>query len=341
MFEDFHGNERVTRSLERMIEQDRIPQTLLLAGPGGIGKATLARRVAARLLGNADKIEKDDLSLPENSARIEEREKWPSDQRSEDPLLFGSHPDFLTFPPDGPLRQISIQQMRLLKERAQFKPLRGSRRVFLIDQIDRAGEQAANSLLKTLEEPPDHLILILTAENAYDLLPTIRSRSVILYLAPLPAEEMKAFAEARRLGQPERRIALAGGSPGAAISLDLDEYDRRRQAMLTLLQVASGASSFGDWLPYSDGIVAARQDKLDAYLIMLYGLLADVLRLQHADNGIRNFDIRSELKAVAERVSFDWVRAAVTRVDELVWLLRRNIQKAIALDALILELRPS
>ena len=75
--------------------------------------------------------------------------------------------------------------MRLLKERAQFKPLAGNRRVFLIDHVDRAGEQAANSLLKTLEEPPDHLILIMTAENAYDLLPTIRSRAAPFYFAPL------------------------------------------------------------------------------------------------------------------------------------------------------------
>ena len=105
------------------------------------------------------------------------REKWVAEKRNEDPLLFASHADFVSFPPDGPLRQLSIPQMRQLKESAQFKPSRGSRRVFLIDHVDRAGEQAANSLLKTLEEPPDHLILILTAENAYDLLPTIRSRA--------------------------------------------------------------------------------------------------------------------------------------------------------------------
>ena len=85
---------------------------------------------------------------------IADREKWTADKRNEDPLVFGSHPDFLTFPPDGPLRQITIQQMRSLKERASLKPLKGSWRVFLIDGIDRANPQAANSLLKTLEEPP-------------------------------------------------------------------------------------------------------------------------------------------------------------------------------------------
>src|SRR5437763_1394865 len=189
MFENFWGNTHVTSALERMIEQDRIPQTLLFAGTEGIGKATVARRFAARLLGGADKIEQDDLSLPTKPAIVSSREKWPAEKRTEDPLLFASHSDFVPFAPDGPLRQLSIPQMRLLKESAQFKPSRGSRRVFLIDHVDRAGEQAANSLLKTLEEPPDHLILILTAENAYDLLPTIRSRAAPFYLTPLSEDE--------------------------------------------------------------------------------------------------------------------------------------------------------
>jgi len=112
------------------------------------------------------------------------------------------------------MRQIGIPQMRLLKERAQYKPSKGTRRVFLIDQADRANEQAANSLLKTLEEPPDHLILILTAENVYDLLPTIRSRSVVMNFSPLSGDDMQAFARYRKLDSAESRIALSGGSPG-------------------------------------------------------------------------------------------------------------------------------
>ncbi len=128
--------------------------------------------------------------------------------------------------------------MRLLKDRAQFKPLHGERRVFLIDQADRAGEQAANSLLKTLEEPPDHLILILTAENVYDLLPTIRSRSVVLNFSPLSNEDMKEFAAARGLDNAEHRIALSGGSPGVAATLDIELYQKRRAAMLALLRPA-------------------------------------------------------------------------------------------------------
>ena len=142
MFENFWVNAGVAETLERMIEQERFSQTLLLAGPEGIGKATLARRFAARVLGGAEKIEQDDLSLPHNVSISAGREKWPADKRNDDPLLFSSHPDFVTFPPDGPLRQLSIPQMRHLKASAQYKPTRGNRRVFLIDHVDRAGEQA-------------------------------------------------------------------------------------------------------------------------------------------------------------------------------------------------------
>jgi DNA polymerase-3 subunit delta' len=339
MFDNFRGNAHVTRALDRMLDEDRVAQTLLFAGPEGVGKATLARRFAARLLGDPGKIEQDDLSLPHNLEIIAARERWPADKRNQDPLLFSTHPDFVTFAPDGPLRQISIEQMRLLKERAQFKPLRGNRRVFLIDHIDRAGEQAANSLLKTLEEPPEHLILILTAENAYDLLPTIRSRAVPFWFAPLSPAEMQQFAAARKLDHAERRLALGAGSPGVAVSLDLETYDQRRAAMLALLEVAAGAAPFATWIPYSEAIGRSKSEKLELYLKVLYDLLRDLLLLSEGGREIRNQDARPKLEALARRLSFTWIRAAVKKVDELAELVRRNIQKAIALDDLILELR--
>ncbi len=341
MFPDFHGNQSVAQTLEQLTRQERLPQTLLFAGPEGLGKATLARRFAAALLGEAHKIEKDDLSLRDNEAIVDEREKWTAEKRNEDPLLFATHPDFITFPPDGPLRQISIPQMRQLKELAQYKPLHGRRRVFLIDHIDRANEQAANSLLKTLEEPPEHLIVIMTAENPYDLLTTIRSRAVPFQLAPLSNDEMRAFARERELSNPDRRIALAGGSPGLAVSLDLETYDQRRAAMLDLLKVASGRSGFADWAKHSETLGARKQERLDLLLKVLYILLEDILLLANGIQEIRNADIRPELQAVASKVSFDWIRAGVKRIDELVELVRRNIQKSIALDALVVELRRS
>jgi len=339
MFDNFHGNRVVAETLFGMAHQERLPQTILLDGPEGVGKATLARRFAASLLGDADKIEQDDLSLEPNAAIVADREKWPSDKRNDDPLLFSSHPDFVTFPPDGPLRQLTIEQIRTLKERAQFKPLHGRRRVFLIDHIDRANEQAANSLLKTLEEPPEHLIILLTAENPYDLLPTIRSRAVPFHLAALSNDEMRAFVSARDLSDVERRIALAAGSPGLSVSMNLEAYDERRTAMLKLLQVAANRAPFSEWVRYGEAMSARKTEKLDYFLNILYILLQDILTLSQNGGEIRNVDIRRDLEALASHVEFDWIRTAVKKIDELSELLRRNIQKNIALDALVLDLR--
>jgi len=339
MLESFWGNPHVTQAIGQMIAQDRLAQTLLFSGPEGVGKATLARRIGARLLGHGELIERDDLSLPDNLDIVAAREKLAAEKRNEDPLLFATHLDFVTFAPDGPLRQISIQQTRLLKERAQFLPHKGKRRVFLIDHVDRANEQAANSLLKTLEEPPDYLVLIMTAENAYDLLPTIRSRAVPFHFAPLGREEMQAFARAHGLDDAERRIQLAGGSPGLAVSLDLEAYDKRRAAMLTLVKTASGAAPFGTWLPVGEAIGRTKSEKLELHLKVLYGLLRDLLVLREGGGEIRNQDIRGELEALAAKVEFVWIRKAVAQADEIAELIRRNIQKTIALDAFIGALR--
>jgi DNA polymerase-3 subunit delta' len=179
----------------------------------------------------------------------------------------------------------------------------------------------------------------MTAENAYDLLPTIRSRAVPFQFAPLTPEEMRQFARVRALDQPERRMALAAGSPGVAGSLDLEIYDKRRAAMLLLLEVAAGATPFANWIPVSETIGRSKSDKLDFYLKVLYELLRDVMLLHEGTGEIRNADIRRELEALAARIQFAWIRKAVALVDEIAQLIRRNIQKTIALDALILELR--
>ena len=341
MFENFWGNRHAVRARRQMLALDRIPQTLLFAGPEGVGKATLARRFGAALLPHPEKIELDDLSRADRQEEMAAREKLSADKRNEVPLQFASHPDFVTFAPDGPLRQISIQQMRSLKDQAQFRPHAGRYRIFLIDQIDRANEQAANSLLKILEEPPPHLLLIATAQNAYDLLPTIRSRSLMLAFSPLAGDEMRAFAAARGMPDVDRRIALSAGSPGLALRLDLPAFEKRRQAMHVLLQVAAGASPFSAWLPYSEAIGRSKNEKLEIYLRLLYELLRDLLLLAGGGAEIRNTDLRRELAALAARVSTEWIAGMVQQVDELAGLVRRNIQKVIALDALILSQPPA
>ena len=337
---DFYGNAHVISALERMIEQDKLAQTLMLHGHGGIGKATLARRLASRLLGDRARVEQDDLSRESNLQLMADREKLTSEKRNDDPLLFASHPDFVTFAPEGPLRQISISQMRLLKERAQYQPLKGRRRVFLIDRIDRANEQAANSLLKILEEPPGHMIFVITTENAYDLLPTIRSRSMLLGMNPLSPADMAAFLKTRpKLDYLDRRLALAGGSPGTALSMDLAVYDKRRAAMLALLKVAARQAPFSSWLKFSETISASKSEKLEYYLLVLYALLEDILLLRFGHTNLQNADLRADLEGMATAVSFRWIEVAVKEVDQMSDYIRRNIQKGIALDAFAVRLQ--
>ena len=128
---------------------------------------------------------------------------------------------------------------------------------------------------------------------------------------------MRAFVRARALDQPERRIALAAGSPGIAMSLDLEAYDKRRAAMLALLKVAAGAAPFAAWVPIGEAIGRSKSEKLELYLKVLYELLRDILLLHEGAGEIRNQDIRRELEALAAKVQFAWIRKAVTRVDEI------------------------
>jgi len=100
MFEGFWGNQAVTHALEQMIRQGRLAQTLLFSGAEGVGKATLARRIGAELLGHPELIERDDLSLPDNVQALATREKLAAEKRNDDPLMLATHPDFVTFPPD-------------------------------------------------------------------------------------------------------------------------------------------------------------------------------------------------------------------------------------------------
>ncbi len=109
--------------------------------------------------------------------------------------------------------------------------------------------------------------------------------------------------------------------------------------MLALLKAGVGLATFGSWAPYSEAIGRSKNEKLEFYLRLLYDLLRDVMILHEGGREIRNLDLRRDLEAVAAKVDIGWIARAVKKTDELAELLRRNIQKTIALDDWILNLR--
>jgi DNA polymerase-3 subunit delta' len=109
--------------------------------------------------------------------------------------------------------------------------------------------------------------------------------------------------------------------------------------MLALLKTGAGAASYAAWLPISETLGKSKSEKLELHLKLLYDLLRDLTVLREGGSAIRNFDLRNELSALAGRVTRRWIIDAVKGVDEIAALLRRNIQKNIALDGLLMRMR--
>lgn len=337
-----------------MLAEDRLPQTLLFAGPSGVGKATLVRYLVAAMhcaeaeadfcghCSECTKILALDLSTDEYIKGMEERAKLPAAKRTENPLILSTHPDYLLFPPDGPLRMISIEQARQVRKAAQYAASTKAGRLFHLDHADRCNDEASNALLKTLEEPSPNLTIVLTAENAYHLLPTIRSRTVPFHFSPLTNDEMATFVAAREDLSEEERKALSGwaqGSPGRALSLDIESYEERREHLMALLETSLGKTPFAELLPHTDSIGRRQKEKISLLVDVLHGLLSDLLHLRLGSGRLVNVDIRERLRELADRVEFEWIEQAAKDLDNLARLERRNIQRQIAIEALAVNWR--
>jgi DNA polymerase-3 subunit delta' len=357
-FDSFIGNAPALASLRRMLAAGRLPHSLILAGPLGIGKHTLASMVARALncLDDEALAAGDFCGLCANCRRIapteapeadEEfakllaaRAKMKAEDRRDRPLMFSTHPDVIAFLPDGPLRQISIDQARTLKEHAQFLPASGRRRVMIVDEADRMDAPAANSMLKILEEPPDTTVLILTATNYYELLSTIRSRGIAVHLSPAAEDQVEGFLASRSdMPAADRRLAahLSEGCPGRAMGLDLDAARKqRRDAAEWLGSLAGrvgGKPNYEDVMARTEGL-ARGEDNLETVVAVLYSLVEDLLHLQAGRPPLRNVELESLLRPLSSRLDWAWITRASARLDTLQRNLRRNANRQLALEAL-------
>ena len=355
-FSDFHGNADIVHRLRDMLARDRLPHAVVLAGGQGSGKYTLALMLAQTLnclerpksdglpdfcgkCANCTRIaQAGDLSARCTEA-VEARENLRETDKKETRIFVQTHPDVLVIPPDPPQMMIKVDQVRRVIETIYYRPAEGRERVYVF--TDSAFmKEAANSLLKILEEPPEFATIFLLTENPGELLATIRSRSMVFTLGALPAEEIEQYLAKQRPDWKATQRALVArlceGCVGRARSFDLESYTAARDHALAILKSAMGAHEHSElfkitetYRPGADG-----REKTEQLIRTLYGLLRDLMFVQSgAPQMVRNSDIGAELKRLAESADFEWITAASDRLGEVERGLRRNLLRSLSLDA--------
>jgi DNA polymerase-3 subunit delta' len=242
-------------------------------------------------------------------------------------------------PPDPPQMMIKVDQVRHVTETIYHRPTAGGRRVFIF--TDSAFmKEAANALLKVLEEPPEFATIFLLTENPGELLPTIRSRCVTFTLAPLPPEQIEQYLASQRpeWSPAQRTLAarLSDGGVGSALTFDVAAYSAARKDALTLLHAAVGTEDhsalFRTTETYRAG--AEGRQKTEALLRSLYSLLHDLVFLKSGTaDMVRNRDIIVDLDRLAAQIDFRWITAATERLGEVESGMRRNLLRNVSLDA--------
>ncbi|TCL55150.1 DNA polymerase-3 subunit delta' [Hydrogenispora ethanolica] len=202
VFSDIIGHKDIIRALTAAIATGRVGHAYLFLGPAGIGKKTLALAFATRLLCRGE-APGPDCGCPSCSR-----------------LRSGNHPDFTVIEAEG--NSIKIEQLRELQHQVFFHPLLGERKVFFFPEAEQLTEAAANSFLKTLEEPPAGVHFLFTAVRPEYILPTIRSRCQTYQLFPVPAPEIAGWLMGKGYSAEaaEARSGVAEGIPGRALTVD-------------------------------------------------------------------------------------------------------------------------
>lgn len=360
-FQDFLGNETTVRHLRESIAQGRLPHALILAGPRGSGKYTLALMLA-QAVNCLNPTESDGLpdfcGVCRNCARI--AESMPLDTRVEEAIaareelrevdkkdtriLIQTHSDVLVIPPDPPQLLIKLGQVRTVIREIYRVPAEAKRAVYIFTSAAFMKE-AANSLLKMLEEPPPHASIFLLAENTGELLPTIRSRAGIARLGALPLDKLEQLIAKRRTDlRPAQRsliARLAQGAVGAALGFDLEKYLAYRQDALVILRHATREGDHSALFRMTETYRAGAegQEKTQGMLRAMTSLLEDLLLIQSGQTTLmRNIDLQAELSSMAASVSFDWIESTARGIQQVQSGMRRNLLRSLALDAFATEI---
>ncbi len=317
------GHDWAQELLRRSIQNGTSRHAYLFAGPEHIGKTTLARAFAQALT----------CEQPTGEEGLGACGRCRSCRLAAE----GAHPDHRFFAPAG--NQLLIDQIREVVREAALSPVEGRYKVFIITEFERANVNAANALLKTLEEPSATTRILLVSHQPSGLLDTIISRCQLLRLRPLPESEVVRALQTRSgLADMEaRRLArLSNGRIGRAFALAEDPdswqaYSQRIQEMQAILsQTPAQRMAFARTLE--------KHQQLETMLQEWLLWWRDVLVLQNQGQSlIVNQDRLDELRDLAQSVPQPQVRRFLDAIMITAHYLRKNVNRQLALEALLLK----
>lgn len=324
---NFVGNSYAVSLLDRAIREGSPAHAYLLAGPSHVGKKTLAIRFAQAL----------NCAFKPPPCRV-----CPSCQR----IAEGKHADvsIIGVEPGSSRTEIGIDQIRALSHQANFPPYEGRYRVFIMDRAELLSLEAANCLLKTLEEPPGRVVFMLLVAHVDSIPATVVSRCEGLNLRPVAKSEIEEALRTQFGLEPERSRLIsrrACGLPGRAFALAQDEsllaaFDAYRQELLRLF-VMDDANR----LLYSGELTkrfsSNREEVLDMLGVWLT-LAHDMLREGVGQGGlVSNVDIVSEVRRYAQGTGCLEIRRLIDHIQSAITDLRRNANTMLAFDSLALS----
>ncbi len=322
---DMLGHRWAVDLLQAHVQQDRVRHAYLFAGPKGVGRRTLARRFAQAL----NCTEPPSPGVACGSCR---------DCRQFDQM---QHPDLSLVQPEAGAMVVKVDQIRELQHRLHLAPYQARFRVALLLQFEKATASASNALLKTLEEPPSQVVLLLTAESGELLLPTIVSRCEVVRLRPLPVDEIRAGLQEQwgvEANEAVRLARLSQGRPGFARYLQshpefIEQLDAWLDAQIALLGSDRAARfAYAEKL-YRDSDEA--RSTLEAWLV----LWRDIFRKAAGAKVELSYQGRAaQIETLADQVGLDGARRALQALGRTLEMMDKNVNLRLALEVLMLDL---
>jgi DNA polymerase-3 subunit delta' len=250
-----------------------------------------------------------------------------------------AHPDMAVIQAENEGGVLKVDQVREFKRAVSLKPYQSKYRIALFLRFQEANDSASNALLKTLEEAPAHVILLLTADNPEALLPTIVSRCEVLRLRPIPLELIEKELEHRGVESTQARMIahVSGGRPGYAFRLMEDKrlLEFRQTRLDDLQKLLSGTRV--DKFAYAEKL-AKEKDTLRQVLLVWLSFWRDVfLTAAKADAPLANLDRTEEIQRLAGKLSLAEARKTVTSLESALRRLERNVNARLLAEVLLLD----